>query len=90
METKYYEPTTSQTTKHPAGGYLRGEASPNGLSLNVHDTRKIDGKRRSIKAVVYQRGSAGWEVVKNPGENYEVLGQFKTMTAWAAYELAFA
>ena len=83
-----YAPTQSSSTRHPQGGYLTCKATPNGLGLYITDTRRFQGKRRSVKAVVYQVGCEGWAVVFNPGPNAEHAGRFLTGTADAAYEAA--
>lgn len=79
--------TQAFTHKHPRGGRVSGVASPNGLSVAVTDTRRINGVRRSVCGVVFNRGGLGWSVVRNPGVNPIDLGTFKTATAAAAWEL---
>jgi len=72
--------------KHPNGGRLSVRGYGHGGDFC--DTRKIGGKRRTVVGCVYQCGTDGWKVIKNPGENAEVLGCFPTETAFAAWELA--
>ena len=80
--------STIETHKHPTGGRLTIDRWPNGLGIDVVDTRKLARSRRSVRASVRNCGRDGWEVVLNPGENYRILGVYPTATADAAYEFA--
>lgn len=73
--------------KHPDGGFLTGELSPNGLFLRITDTRKISGVRRNVRAVVQERGINTWTVHVEKGDGYNHFGPFNVATPWAAYEL---
>ena len=80
--------TKSFVHKHPNGGAISGQAWPNGLGIEIADTRKFNGKRRAVKGVAANRGSLGWEVVHNPGENPTIFAPVQTETAQDAWELS--
>ena len=82
---KNFENTVSIFHKHPKGGAISiRPLSP--VSCEVCDTRKLNGKRRSVRGVVYQCGNLGWKVVHNPGPSSVDRGYFATMTACGAWE----
>lgn len=78
-----------QTFKHPNGGKLVGEVSPNGLWLRLRDTRIVNGVRRDVSATCQECGRDGWRVwIHNDNGTHAERGPFKVATPWAAYELA--